>query len=161
MEGLSASNPATLQELPFIDEHCVTVAASAEVTWAALRSVPRGFAGRGKTLFARALGCDDVAVAGLDRLAVGSTCPGFHVVEASPPTTLFLEGRHRFSRYALNFRIEPTSATQSRVCAETRADFPGVHGSLYRSLVIGTRLHVVVVRDILRTVKRRAERPST
>ncbi|HWC14687.1 MAG TPA: hypothetical protein VG929_08830 [Actinomycetota bacterium] len=160
MEYESASSVATSQELPFIDEHCVTIAASAEATWSGLRSVPAGFEGRGKGLFARALGCADVAVTAADPLQVGSTCPGFHVTEASAPATLFLEGRHKFSRYALNFRVERTSATESRLCAETRAEFPGIHGKLYRSLVIGTRLHVVVVRDILRMVKRRAERPS-
>lgn len=144
-------------ELPFVDEHCVAVEASSEATWTALLTVPNGFTGPSKKLFARAVGCTDLAESGPRPLEAGSSFPGFHVVEASPPTLLLLEGQHRFSRYALNFRIEETSPGLSRICAETRAEFPHLHGAVYRSLVIGTRFHVVAVRNILRTIKRRAE----
>ena len=42
--------------------------------------------------------------------------------------------------------------------AETRAEFPGKTGRLYRTAVIGTRGHVLATRSVLRTVRRRAER---
>jgi len=47
-----------------------------------------------------------------------------------------------------------------RVRAETRAEFPGLQGSVYRALVIGTRGHVLVTRRILAAVQRRAERSA-
>ena len=45
--------------------------------------------------------------------------------------------------------------------AETRAEFPRLRGSVYRALVIGTRMHVLVTRRILGGVKRNAERASS
>lgn len=76
---------------------------------------------------------------------------------ADPPAELVLAGRHRFSDYALIFRIqEGESGTTFR--AETRARFPGLAGWLYRAMVIGSRGHVVVVRHILHRVRRRSER---
>jgi hypothetical protein len=89
---------------------------------------------------------------------IGSTLPGFVVARAIPPVTLALEGEHRFSRYALIFRIDRLANGGSRLRAETRAEFPGTRGRLYRALVIGTRGHVLAVRRILRAVRRRAER---
>ncbi len=44
------------------------------------------------------------------------------------------------------------------VLAESRAEFPGASGRVYRGLVIGTRGHVVAVRRLLQAIKRRAER---
>ena len=82
--------------------------------------------------------------------------PGFHVEVFTPPSELILAGRHRFSTYALRFRVEPVHATQSRLRAETRAAFPGVAGGLYRLAVIGTGGHKVAVRKILTRVKRSA-----
>lgn len=151
----------TEENLPFIDRHCITVDAPPDATWNALLSVPRGFTGRKTKLFARFLGCTDVGVSGLDPLRVGSSFPGFHVVNLDPPTNLLLEGRHRFSRYRLGFTIEELSPQRCRLCAETRAEFPHLHGALYRSLVIGTRLHILVVRNILRATTRRAQRGLT
>lgn len=71
-----------------------------------------------------------------------------------------MEGSHRFSNYALNFRIEELSENHSRVCAETRAEFPGMAGAIYKALVIGTRSHVLIVRKTLVAIKKRAERLS-
>jgi hypothetical protein len=149
----------TTHELPFIDEHCVTIDASPEATWGAVMTFPKGMTGSTKKLYASAVGARDVNVSGLDHLEVGSTFPGFHVVEASPPTRLLLEGQHRFSRYALDLNIEEMPGQKSRLCAETRAEFPHFHGAIYRSLVIGSRIHAVLVRRILRAIKDRAERP--
>jgi hypothetical protein len=71
---------------------------------------------------------------------------------------LALEGRHRFSRYALTFRIDDLGDGASRLRAETRAEFPGARGSVYRALVIGTRGHTLATRRMLNSVGRRAER---
>jgi len=83
--------------------------------------------------------------------------PGFHVAHAASPSELFLAGSHRFSRYALLFRIDVINTGSSRLRAETRAAFPGLSGAVYRALVIGTRAHVVALRRLLAGVKRTAE----
>ena len=75
-----------------------------------------------------------------------------------PPAELALAGSHRFSDYALIFRLDPLAGGGTRVRAETRAEFPDLKGAVYRTLVIGTRMHVLVTRRILTAVKRRAER---
>jgi hypothetical protein len=67
-------------------------------------------------------------------------------------------GEHRFSRYALVFRIDETPAGPVNLRAETRAEFPGRKGRAYMALVVGTRGHVVATKSILRAVRRRAER---
>jgi hypothetical protein len=67
-------------------------------------------------------------------------------------------GSHRFSDYALIFRLEELREGHVELSAETRATFPGLKDSAYRAMVIGTRGHVVVTRRILAAVKRKAER---
>ncbi len=145
--------------LPYVDELAVDVAADRDTTWAALlRVVERSFAsarGRGP---ARLLACDDTEPSGPRPLAQGSAFPGFHVETAEPGNELALAGRHRFSTYLLTFRIENAPAGGTTITAETRAAFPGVKGAIYRALVIGTRMHVVVTRRLLTAAKRRAER---
>ena len=54
---------------------------------------------------------------------------------------LVLTGRHRFSRYALVFELEPLGE-HTVLKALTYAVFPGLHGRVYRLLVIGSRAHV-------------------
>jgi hypothetical protein len=107
---------------------------------------------------ARLLGCADLDPAGPRPLATGSTFPGFHVEAAEEPRELALAGSHRFSNYALIFRLEPTAAGRTRLRAETRAEFPHLKGSVYRALVIGTRGHVLATRRLLNAAKQRAER---
>jgi hypothetical protein len=86
----------------------------------------------------------------------GSTIVGFRVVRAEKPRKLSLEGEHRFSRYALDFEIGPRGSG-SVLSATTNAEFPGLHGRVYRTLVIGSRAHVLVTRRLLGQAKRRAE----
>ena len=76
------------------------------------------------------------------------------------PAVLALQGEHRFSRYGLIFRLEPTKDENTLLRAETRAEFPGLKGQIYKTLVIRTRGHVLVVNRILRAVRRRAERSA-
>jgi hypothetical protein len=145
--------------LPHVDEHSALVCAGAGETWDALLRVVEGsVSGGGSRRFARALGCAETAARGPRPLAPGSTIPGFRVEEAEQPRELALAGRHRFSQYALVFRLDDLGEAGTRLRAETRAEFPGLRGSLYRALVIGTRGHVAVTRRLLGATKRRAER---
>jgi len=146
-------------DLPRVDEHSVEIDASPEATWEGLlRVVERSFGGGATPRVSRLLGCAEREASGPRPLAEGSTVPGFRVAAARPSEELTLAGRHRFSDYALIFRLDPQSG-RTRLRAETRAVFPGLHGSVYRTLVIRTRGHVLVTNRILRAVKRRAERP--
>jgi hypothetical protein len=146
-------------ELPHIDEHSVVVEAGSEAAWEALLRVVEGSVSTGAAPhFARLVGCADTAAAGPRPLAVGSTVPGFHVESATAAAELALAGSHRFSDYALIFRLDELGGERTRIRAETRAEFPGAKGSVYRGLVIGTRMHVLATRRILTGVKRNAER---
>jgi hypothetical protein len=148
------------EQLPHVDEHSVAVAAGPEATWDALgQVVESSVAGGAAPRLARLLGCADVTPSGPRPLADGAALPDFHVAVARAPVELALLGSHRFSDYALVFRLEGSSA-ETRLLAETRAAFPGFRGGLYRELVVGTRLHALVTRRILAAVKARAERAS-
>jgi hypothetical protein len=151
--------PLSSTALPHVDEHRVTVAAGPEATWEAVLTVVEGsFAPATAARFARLLGCVDVAASGPRPLAAGSSFPGFHVESATPPRELKLRGRHRFSDYALTFRLDQEGGTRTMLRAETRAAFPGLGGRVYRGLVIGTRGHVLVTRRLLNAIRRRAQR---
>ena len=150
---------AEAQGLPYVDEHAAVVEASVAQTWAALlRVAERSFSSPATARVARALGCDDVEASGLRPLAAGSTFPGFHIAVLEEPSELALAGRHRFSDYALVFRLEELGTNRTRLRAETRAEFPGVKGRVYRAMVIGTRGHVLVTRRLLGAVQRLAAR---
>jgi hypothetical protein len=145
--------------LPHLDEHSALVDAAPEVTWEALLRVVEATVGAGSApRVARILGCADTAATGPRPLATGSTLPGFHVAAATAPAELALAGSHRFSDYALIFRLERLDGERTKVRAETRAEFPHLKGTVYRGLVIGTRMHVLATRRILNGVKRSAER---
>jgi hypothetical protein len=147
-----------LEDLPHIDEHGTLVLAPREKVWEALvETVPKGFSRAAARRGSRMLGCSETEFAG-DAGEIGSTFPGFVVARVIEPAVLALEGQHRYSRYGLIFSLEPTKDDRTLLRAETRADFPGAKGSIYRALVIGTRGHVLVVNRLLRAVKRRAER---
>jgi hypothetical protein len=148
----------TQSSLPYVDELPIEIDADREASWTALLRVVEGsFAsarGRGP---ARLLACEDTEPSGPRPLAPGSAFPGFHVETVEPESELALAGRHRFSTYLLSFRLEDAGG-RTRLVAETRASFPGLKGSVYQALVIGTRMHVLVTRRILTATKRRAER---
>jgi hypothetical protein len=147
-----------IESLPPIDEHEIRVAAPAQAAWGALLPTVAGsFGGRASGAMARALGCAETEAKG-DLRHPGGTLPGFVVARVVPPVLLALLGSHRFSRYALVFRIDAMADGTSRVRAETRAEFPGAKGRAYRALVIGTRGHALLVKSMLRAIRRRAER---
>jgi hypothetical protein len=150
---------ASSKRLPHIDEHALVVEAGRDATWTALTRVVEGTVAAGSApRVARILGCADTAAAGPRPLAQGSALPGFHVAAAERPAELALAGSHRFSDYALIFRLEDLGEGRTRVRAETRAEFPRLQGTVYKGLVIGTRMHVLATRRILAGVKRNAER---
>ncbi|MEV2232781.1 hypothetical protein AB0H69_30005 [Streptomyces phaeochromogenes] len=147
-----------IPSLPYRDEHTTVVAAGADDVWRSLGdTLDRSFSRPGANRYARLVGCADRTASGPRPLAEGSTFPGFRVAAAVPGRELVLGGRHRFSSYALIFRLEPAGPGRSRLTAETRATFPGPAGGLYRLLVLGTGGHAVGVRRLLAAVRRRAE----
>jgi len=147
-----------LEKLPPIDEHAIEIDAPAEVAWEALfPTLERAFNGRHAQRYAERIGADVTAAAG-DLHHPGGTLPGFTVIRAIEPVMLALAGRHRYSQYAVVIRIDLLPGQRSQVRIETRAEFPGRKGRLYRAGVIGTRGHVMVVSRMLRAIKRRAER---
>lgn len=136
-------SPAT-GELPFVDEHSRLVAASSGATWEAANAVTdRAFGGSASGAYARLIGCEPPS--------------GFEQVESVPGRKLVLAGRHRFSRYELTFTTEG-QGEGTRVSATTRAEFPGIAGGAYRTLVIGTRGHAIFVKRMLAAIASRAER---
>ncbi|BAC72154.1 hypothetical protein SAVERM_4442 [Streptomyces avermitilis MA-4680 = NBRC 14893] len=144
--------------LPYVDEHTMVVAAEAEDVWRGLgATLDRSFSGPGAAGYARLVGCADRTAGGPRPLAEGSTLPGFRVAAAAPGRELVLMGRHRFSSYALIFRLEAAGPGRTRVRAESRAAFPGPAGALYRWLVIATGGHVAGMRRLLSGVRRRSE----
>ncbi|MGA5509106.1 hypothetical protein [Streptomyces umbrinus] len=147
-----------IPSLPYRDEHTTVVEAGADDVWRSLgETLDRSFFRPGANRYARLVGCADRTASGPRPLAEGSTFPGFRVAAAVPGRELVLGGRHRFSSYALIFRLEPAGPGRSRLTAETRATFPGPAGGLYRLLVLGTGGHAVGVRRLLAAVRRRAE----
>ncbi len=146
--------------LPHVDEHGVEVAAAPDDVWRALLDgLDRAFSRAGAGTYGRLVGASPPAAGGPRPLAQGSTLPGFQVVSAVPGRELVLEGRHRFSTYALVFRLDDLGG-RVRLRAETRAVFPGPHGAAYRLLVLGSGGHVLAVRRLLAGVRRRAEQPG-
>jgi hypothetical protein len=144
--------------LPFLDEHGVEIAAPPEVVWESLCRVAEGsFSSPFAARFARLVGCEATTASGPRPLAEGSAFPGFVVAHAGTGSELALAGRHRYSEYALVFRLAE-SDDGTRLRAETRARFPGTGGRLYRAAVIGTRGHVLVTMRLLTAVRHRAER---
>jgi len=128
---------------PYVDEHATTLPVPPEAAYAAVRAeVDHLLARWGSSPVTRLLGTTPRA--------------GFEVAEADPPRLVSLAGRHRFSRYVLDFRVEP-SGSGSVVTALTYAEFPGPRGAVYRALVIGSRGHVLAVRRMLAGIRRRAE----
>ena len=154
---MSQAIDVPIEQLPYVDEHAIGVNATERETWEALlETLPRILDTGASRRIASLLGVEHREATG-ERGKIGSTLPGFVCSRAVEPSVLALLGAHRFSRYALVFRVERTGAG-ARLRAETRAEFPGARGRVYRALVIGTRGHVLGVRRILGAVKRRAER---
>jgi hypothetical protein len=122
-----------MERLPYIDEHAITVAVNRAETWPAVL----------RTL------CRDPRDP--------STVPiGFRLDEARSPERFALKGHHLFARYLWAFELDDEAPHRTRIRSATWAHFPGLHGKIYRALVIGTGLHRVVVRATLARIAARA-----
>lgn len=150
--------PDVDDDLPFIDEHRVLVAAPAPAVWHALTRQVFGTGALGTEALAHVLAAEPRRASGR-HLGEGATRPWFAVTDAVPGRRLRLAGRHRFSRYAFILTLA-TQPDGTLLSARTDAAFPGLHGRLYRWLVIDSGAHRVLVGRLLRTVRRRAERQS-
>jgi len=130
-------------ELPYIDEHAISIDAPREWVWTALtRFVESSLAsGRGRPV-TRLLGTEPPS--------------GFEVSRSEPAAHLTLTGRHRFSRYRLVFELADAADGATQLRARTYAAFPGLSGQVYRTLVIRTRLHVLATHHLLRSIARSA-----
>ncbi|WP_328415959.1 hypothetical protein OG470_24920 [Micromonospora sp. NBC_00389] len=147
-----------IDSLPHLDEHATVIAAETGEVWPHLADiVEASFSRPGMAGYARLVGAADPGTSGSRPLAEGSTFPGFRVVTAIPGRELALRGSHRFSTYALIFRLEPIGRGRSRLRAETRAAFPGLAGRLYRQLLLTSGGHVIGIRRMLAAVRRRSE----
>jgi hypothetical protein len=147
--------------LPRVDEHSTVIGAGVDQVWPALlEALDRTFSRPLVSAYARLVGCSDATASGPRPLVEGAKIPGFHVAAVAPARELVLEGRHRFSSYALTFHLDQLGSGSSRLRAESRASFPGMAGRVYRLLAIGTGAHVFTVRRLLAEIRRRSERPS-
>jgi hypothetical protein len=143
-----------MEALPFVDELSASCTAPAGRLWQSLiTSLPGSSAGG--SILARVLGCDPAAGTPTFTGTSGDAVPGFRVVEAEPGRRLVLEGRHRFSRYRLEFHTD-----DGRLRARTSAAFPGWTGRLYRAAVIASGAHRLVTRTWIGRIARHAERGS-
>ncbi len=142
-----------MERLPYIDENRTQIDASPDAVWTALASVLRSQIDVVPRPVRRAWGLTPAEARGDRRgpLQAGDAVPGFEVTEADAGNRLELQGRHRFSRYALIFELEPADGGCT-LAAQTWAEFPGVAGAGYRALVIGTRGHRFAVRRLLGSV---------
>lgn len=140
---MHAPGMSDAHDLPYVDQHAVTVDAPRAAVWAALeRYANESLCATKVELLGRLLGADPPS--------------GFGVAERDPERRLALAGRHRFSRYRLVFELDEGPDNGTVLRALTYAVFPGVPGLVYRTLVIGTRLHVVATRGMLHAVRRRS-----
>jgi hypothetical protein len=143
-QGQGEARAAPTDSPPFIDRHRIRVDAPARVTWAALERYA----------------CHSLGVrpGGVVAWLLGTVpARGFHASTPDAGRSLALTGRHRFSQYRLVFHIDRGGAGGSEVSASSYAAFPGVWGRLYRALVVGSGLHIVATRRILRGVRDEAE----
>ncbi|OBA75358.1 hypothetical protein A5641_25350 [Mycobacterium sp. 1554424.7] len=117
-----------MERLPYIDEHAITVAANRDDTWSALLRVM----------------CRDPR-------DPSTVPPGFVLDEARAPERFVLKGRHPFAIYRWAFELDDLPHG-TRLRSATWAAFPGIHGKVYRALVIGSGGHRAVVRRMLKRV---------
>lgn len=132
-------------ELPFVDEHTIRIDASRELVWTALQRYA-------------ATSLRIAAGNPLTKILKAHPPAGFEVSESTPAERLVLVGRHLFSRYMLAFELIDMNGGTTQLRAKTYATFPGLRGRVYRTLVIGTRAHVVATHHILRDIRRRTIR---
>ncbi|MGW5222615.1 hypothetical protein ACWEQA_32540 [Nocardia sp. NPDC004085] len=117
-----------MERLSYIDEHARSVAANRDRAWEAVLDVV----------------CPDPHEP--------SPPAGFVIDSVTRPHRLALRGQHWFSKYALIFELDEEGPSRTRVRARSYGDFPGLHGRIYRALVVGSGGHRLVVRHMLRRI---------
>lgn len=127
-------------DLPYIDEHALRIDAPRDRVWSALQR------------YVEAMLHDNERNPLLAPLGLRPRA-GFEVAESVEPERIDLAGQHRFSRYRLVFELTDEQGGATRVHAHSYAAFPGLHGRVYRTLVIGTRMHVVATNYLLRRIR--------
>ncbi|MGA2164289.1 MAG: SRPBCC family protein [Solirubrobacteraceae bacterium] len=148
-----------MEQLPYIDEHSITIDVTRERVWSVLaQALRRHFGGSASAPLTRLLGVAPAEARGNWRETVhtGDTLPGFAVAETRPPERLELRGRHRFSSYTLIFELDAIGAARCTLRAQTWAEFPGPVGRVYRAFVIGSGGHRLILKRLLRNVARHA-----
>lgn len=126
----------------FIDEHRIAIGAPRDRVWTALREYCA-------TSLMKERGGPLPFLLGTEPRA------GFAVSREVKGRRLDLAGEHRFSRYRLVFEIRDSEAEDgTELLARTFADFPGPHGFVYKTLVIGSRGHALTVRRMLQSISR-------
>jgi hypothetical protein len=140
--------------LPRIDSHAVICAAGPDAAFDSLWDVlRRSLDGAAASAYARAVRCEPRVAAATSRPVAGlTTLVGFAVTNVDRPRALTIAGRHHFARYEIEFSVEPAAGVGSCIEATTFASFPGRLGAVYRTLVLGTRIHVLITRRMLRVV---------
>jgi hypothetical protein len=81
----------------------------------------------------------------------------FNLHEKDRPHRLVFTADHDYAHATLTFVIEEDVSGATLLRLQSRADFPGTLGTLYRTAVIGTRFHVLAVRWMLKKIAERAE----
>jgi hypothetical protein len=150
-------------ELPYIDAHGVEVAADVDTAWRALiAAVGPALGGLGAGWYGRLVGVEPAEAVGewTPDLVAGTALPGFAVERVEPGALLSLRGRHRYARYRFDFELDAPEPGRSHLWARSWGEFPGIAGFAYRSAVIGSGGHAVVVRRMIRGVARRAARAA-
>ncbi len=139
-----------------VDTHGFRTLARPETVMAKLGAILQvAFGSRRARLLARVLRCQNRAPTRPFVLEPGAELAGFRVVRADAEEVV-LAGQHRFSRYGLIFRAG-RMAEGASVSAETRAEFPGILGKIYRVFVISSGAHDRVMRRLMGKLKRRVE----
>lgn len=81
--------------------------------------------------------------------------------EVDTEKRLVLEGAHLFATYRLAFELRDGGSGDTQLAALSWAAFPGLRGTVYRALVIGTGGHRVAVRRMLKQIAAGAEKPES
>ena len=126
--------------LPLLDEHSATFSAPLPAVWLAVQRYADAMTRADHGVLGRFLG----------------TVPrsGFALAEEIERERVVLAGQHRFARYRLVFELDQESEIATRLSIRSLAAFPGARGRIYRTLLMGTRGHLIAVRHMLRTIRR-------
>ncbi|MFL6101254.1 MAG: hypothetical protein ACJ71T_15010 [Actinomycetales bacterium] len=125
------------RSLPFLDEHSLVLPAARDEAWPVVLAYLGSLSRSSHPVLHRALGT--------------TPSSGFEIVESRPPHQVTLAGCHRLSTYRLVFSLRP-DGSGTRLVATTYAEFPGLKGRLYRTILMTTHAHQLATRRLLRAI---------